>query len=346
MNLPAAIYAIRWLIRDTFRQSLATGIFWIMLSVTVLCVLLCLSVSVTGPAALHDKMEPTGFVARPPRAPHESDEAYQKRLADLEREAARSGTELAGGEMTLAFGLFHTPIGRDAADAVHFLELLLAGGVADAAGVLLALVWTAGFLPGFLDPNAASVLLAKPIPRWSLLFGKYLGVLVFVAFQSVLFVGGTWTALGLRTGIWDSAYLLAIPLLLVHFGIFFSMSTFLATCSRSVVTCILGSFLFWFLCWGMNYGRHVVVAAESLRESAAGLRGAVEVGYWVLPKPGDMSMLLFDALKAHDSFGIAPEFKQVQLMGAFNPELSLLTSVLFAVVLLGLSAWQFVTTDY
>lgn len=346
MNLPAAIYAIRWLIRDTFRQSLATGIFWIMLAVTGLCVLLCLSVSVTGPAGLREKTDATGFLPKPARQPNESAEAYQKRLADLEREAARSGVEVAGGEMTLAFGAFRTRIGRDADDAVHFLELLLAGGVADAAGVLLALVWTAGFLPGFLDPSAVSVLLAKPIPRWSLLFGKYIGVLVFVAFQSVLFVGGTWAALGLRTGIWDNTYLLAIPLLLVHFGIFFSMSTFLATCTRSAVTCILGSFLFWFMCWGMNYGRHVVVAAESLHESAAGLRGAVEVGYWLLPKPGDMSILLFDALKAHESFGMVPEFKKVQEMGAFYPELSLLTSVLFAVVLLSLSAWQFLTTDY
>ena len=40
--------------------------------------------------------------------------------------------------------------------AVHLLELILAGGVADTLGLLLTLVWTAGFLPGFLDGRSVS----------------------------------------------------------------------------------------------------------------------------------------------------------------------------------------------
>ena len=42
------IYATRWLIRDTFRQALATRVFWVMLALTVLCVVFCLGVSVEG----------------------------------------------------------------------------------------------------------------------------------------------------------------------------------------------------------------------------------------------------------------------------------------------------------
>ena len=41
-----------------------------------------------------------------------------------------------------------------------------------------ALVWTAGFLPDFLQPSAASVLFAKPVPRWTVLLGKYAGVVI------------------------------------------------------------------------------------------------------------------------------------------------------------------------
>src|SRR5580704_8787430 len=47
----------------------------------------------------------------------------------------------------------------------------------DVAGLLLALLWTAGFLPTFLEPAHASILLAKPTPRWQLLVGKFVGVL-------------------------------------------------------------------------------------------------------------------------------------------------------------------------
>src|SRR5262249_52015854 len=76
--------------------------------------------------------------------------------------------------------------------------------VADWAGLLLALVWTAGFLPSFLEPASVSVLLAKPVPRWLVLAGKVLGVVAFVGVLAVAFVGATWLALALRTGVWDA----------------------------------------------------------------------------------------------------------------------------------------------
>ena len=56
------------------------------------------------------------------------------------------------------------------------------------------------------------------MPRWSLLAGKFLGVLAFVALQASLFVGGTWLALGLRTGVWDPTYFLCVPILLTPKG--------------------------------------------------------------------------------------------------------------------------------
>ena len=77
----------------------------------------------------------------------------------------QSGTIVADCTLSLAFGAIRIPLARDAREAVHFVQLVLAAGVADTLGLLLTLVWTAGFLPGFLDPQAISVLLAKPIPR-------------------------------------------------------------------------------------------------------------------------------------------------------------------------------------
>src|SRR5271157_3485966 len=161
MNLGAAIYAIRWLIRDTFRQARASGVAWLMLTVSGLCILLCLSAGIQGDVPLQQQGD-----EKPEFLPRSDPLA-----ADPER-VRSSGVDIISGELTLAFGAIHVPLGRDGHDAIRFLQLLLAGGVADAAGVLLALIWTAGFLPTFLDPAAASVLLAKPVPRWSLLAGK------------------------------------------------------------------------------------------------------------------------------------------------------------------------------
>ena len=150
-----------------------------------------------------------------------------------------SGVAVADGTLSLAFGAVRVAVARDIPAAVHFLQLILAAGVADTLGLLLTLVWTAGFLPGFLAPQAVAVLLAKPVPRWALLAGKYIGVLAFVLAQAVYFVGGTWLALGLRTGVWDATYLLCIPLLLLQFAVFFGFSLLLAVCCRSTVVCVI-----------------------------------------------------------------------------------------------------------
>jgi hypothetical protein len=333
MNVSAAIYAIRWLVRDTFRQARASGIFWVMLGVSAVCIVFCLSVRVSGPLSLKHGDERSEFLSR------------NDPSADPEK-AAKAGVDLAGGEMTIAFGAVHVPLGRDARDGVRFIQLVLAAGVADALGVLLALVWTAGFLPTFLEPGAASVLLAKPVPRWSLLAGKYLGVVAFVAFQALVFVTGTWLALGVRTGVWDAEYLWCVPVLVLHFAVFFSFSALVAVCTRSTVACVIGSLLFWLLCWGMNYGRHLVAGIPDVQQVPGSLAWLVEAGYWALPKPADFNLLLFDALQAGRHFSKGVALQNVQARGEFYPEWSVLSSLAFTVVMLYVAGRQLVTTDY
>jgi len=338
MNLPTAILTIRWMTWDTFRQARASGILWLMLGVSLLCTVFCLSATVHGDQPLQHPGELTEFLPR--------NDPSARNTAKL----TKQGVDVVQGELRLAFGAVRLPQGRDAEDSVRFLQLILAGGVADALGLLLCLIWTAGFLPTFLEPAAAGVLLSKPLPRWWLLAGKYVGVLAFVGFQGIIFVGGTWAALGITTGMWIPEYLLCIPLLLVHFAVMYSVSVLLAVCTRNTVACVFGSILFWLLCWGLNYGRHMLVTLPSLSPEAAAFppafQGLVDMLYWILPKPADFSIILQNALHASDHFGTLPVFSKVQEMGAFYPELSVLSSLGFAVILIATAARQLVTTDY
>ena len=52
MKTHDALRTFGWLARDTFRQSLATRLFWILLSVSALCTLVCASAGVSGDAPL------------------------------------------------------------------------------------------------------------------------------------------------------------------------------------------------------------------------------------------------------------------------------------------------------
>jgi hypothetical protein len=257
------------------------------------------------------------------------------------------------GSITLLFGFIRIDHHRHADVAVQFIQVVLAGFVVGIFGFVLALIWTAGFVPDFLQPGAASVLLAKPVPRGVLLTGKYVGVVAFVGFQILVFFLGTWLALGLRTGIWDCGYLAAVPLFLVQFAVIFSFTVLIAVLTRSTVACIFGSILFWLLSWGMNVGRHFALGFEQLASGTARLghlsQGMIEIGYWILPKPADIMIVLEEAMGAGNhtaTLAQQPELQATIATGQFLPELSILSSIAFAVTLLVISARQLAQTDY
>ncbi|MFO0879463.1 MAG: ABC transporter permease [Gemmataceae bacterium] len=372
MNAPASVLVIRWLIWDTFRQSLASSIFWVMLGVSVVSIAFCLGTSMRDvpfqPADETPERIPVG-------------EARKKDPFEL----SKSGVDVIQGELNFLFGAVHVPYLKYREDAVRWIQLLLASYIADTLGLLLALIWTAGFLPTFLESSSVTVLLAKPVPRWSLLVGKVIGVLVFVTFQATVFVGGTWLALAIRTGVWNPTYLWCVPMLVLHFAIFFSFSCMLAVWTRSAIVAVFGSLLFWAICWGMNYGRHASLAtplaqAESriaarattlvglgaaidlpaavtatplaLADDVPGGRvartasNALEVGYWVLPKPADVGIVLGKLLGADSHVAQLPEFVAVEKAGQLHLEWSVLASCLFALVMLAIAGHEFVQADY
>lgn len=333
MNLPAALFAIRWLIRDTFRQSRANGIFWLMLGVSGLCIAFCLTVG-THNLPLHE--EDTVYLTP----------AEAQKLPKPKPGVAQDQYVVVEGKLLLAFGAVAVDWNSTRDSAVRYLQLVLLGLIADTGGILLALVWTAGFLPTFLEPGNAAVLLAKPVPRWSLLAGKYLGVVTFVAFQATVFVVGIWLALALRTGVWSARSWAALPVLLLHFTVFFSFSALLATTTRSTVACVFGSLVFWFICVALNLGRHWALTLPELAQLPGSFRTITEIGYWVLPKPADLGMFLTQALGAEKDFVAPFDVAALTARNAWHPGWSLLTSFLAALGLFGLATHELSTRDY
>jgi ABC-type transport system involved in multi-copper enzyme maturation permease subunit len=350
MNPRSNLVTLAQLIRDTFRQANSSGIGWMMLAVTAICVVLCLSVDVSGDVVLHGADEPVLFLPPPlARTAPSMEPASQKAGISLETDpdlARRDGITTISGRITLAFGAVSFAVSRERAESVLFLELLLGGGFAGTLGLLLALVWTAGFVPTFLDPGAVSVLLAKPVARWQLLVGKYFGVLTFVGFQVVLFVVSTWLALGARTHVWNMTYWWCIPLLLLQFATFYSFSVLLAVMTRSTVACVFGSVLFWLLAWGINHGCVMARGVLEPQYLPAGARTLAEVAYWVFPKPIDAGLILFNTLNAEHHFEKPVVFQLLESGQRFSPLLSIVSSLALAVVLLALAIHEFNTKDY
>ena len=328
MNSPTLLRLIGWVVYATFREALASRLFAATALVAGVCIVFCLSMRVEGE-------QPLPVAAGETRMRLPLEEA--QRLGP----ARSKGLDVASSQVRFLFGAVRIHYRHYVEDAVFFVQLLLAGFVADTAGVLLALIWTAGFLPGFLDPARSSVLLVKPIPRWALLTGQYLGVLAFVALQTIAFVVGTWLALGVATGEWTALYLLCIPILLLHFAVFFALSTWLAVRTRSTTICLVGSLAFWMLCWFINHGWHAALGSPSA-EGPLWLGSA----YWLLPKPADLNWLLFELLRADRYFGRLLDYASLREQDGLRLAASLLTSLIFAAVVLASSARRFARTDY
>ncbi len=329
MDAPAVFYALRWLIHDTFRQTLTSRVFWILLGLSAICIVFCFGISVEGGALLDNreiitaKGVPIAEAKTPP------------------------------GRVSLLFGMFQYGFTRKASEEVEFLLSIFASWIAGTVGILLALVWTSGFVPESLHPSAASVLLAKPAPRWLLLAGKFLGVVCFIAVHAAIFFIGTWLAIGLRTGHWPAAYLMGIPLMIFHFAVIFSFSVMLAVLFRSTMACVVGTVLFWIVCYAVNYGRHFAVVYADLNPGAQALPGFTvflsELGYWLLPKPADFTILLEQSLNlgtAKITLAAQEPFAAMLAKNLFHPIAVILTSCIFPAFALWASASQLSKTDY
>ncbi|MCS6851964.1 MAG: hypothetical protein NZ700_12440 [Gemmataceae bacterium] len=258
------------------------------------------------------------------------------RLSDAGAVASR--VELLWGQWTLPFR--DTP--REAVRAVY--ATLASWG--QTIGLLVLLMGTTGYLPTSLEPSAAAVLLSKPPPRWSLLAGRFLGIVALAAVWGLMFVGGTWLALGLRVQVWEPTYLLSGPWLVLDFAAVASFAAILAVYTRSAAVCIFGSAAFWLLCLGMNVGRHAVHTTASLEGMPASFHFLVEAGYWMLPKPADSTLLMLDALQAGPWVPGILDGRALVEAGLLLPGPIIASELLFALVMLVLAAYEFATTDY
>ena len=318
----STIRAVACLVVDTFRQAASNRLTLLAACLAVLGVVACLSVRVDGPRHLKPEGEIELFDARgkPMTSAH----------APL-------------GRMTIGFGVAAVGNFRDAESQVRFLQALLARWAAGVAGTLLLLASTSGFLPDFLRPGGSEVLLAKPVPRWTILAGKVIGVLGFVTVLAGGFVVGTWLALGVRTGIWARGYLLAWPLVVAQFAGLYAASVVAATCTRNAAASLFAALACWLICLGVN-GARDSIRVEGGPAHPAIARTSIEVAYWALPKPIDFSRLLDREVAASDHFaGATPKDEPApagRVLEAVGSTLG------FAVAMLLVAARQLSTTDY
>lgn len=131
----------------------------------------------------------------------------------------------------------------------QFESLVLSMQTGLAKGLFLGLMLfgvfaTAGTIPDSLEKGTVDLYLSKPLARWELLFGKYLGAVVVIFANILLFVAGLWLIFGLKIGVWSWQFLLSSFTISFMFACIFSIVLFLGVVFRNMAIPIIGCFIY------------------------------------------------------------------------------------------------------
>ena len=224
-------------------------------------------------------------------------------------------------------------------------------------GIFLALIATAGFFPAMMERGGIEVVLSKPMPRWKLVLGKYIGSLTFMAVQASIFVTFTFLVAGFRWNVWLPRYFLVIPLMILMFSYLYSVSTLVAVYTRSTVAVILITMAAWIGFTGIQSTADLFEMYPEAREYRSAYNG-LRVARWIIPKTSDLTLLarkwtrsasptdLVTHRDEKDSDMIARAEGAEQLRIQMHPAMTIGSSLLFEAVVLMIAMWKFSRKDF
>lgn len=188
--------------------------------------------------------------------------------------------------MTMFFGLMDieseflnesSPLARMLYRSI-FASFILAIWLAWIA-TILALISTATIFPDFLAEGSVDLVLSKPIRRSTMFFIKYLTSLLFVVLQVSLFCVGVFLCMGWRLGDWNWLIFAAIPIVTIFYSYLYSITVLVGVITRSALTALLLTMLFWFSLFSINLTEGILNQAStmielSLEDDAASIAAA------------------------------------------------------------------------
>lgn len=132
--------------------------------------------------------------------------------------------------------------------AVGGVTSLLVGVI----GVFVAILVTSSIIPQMFDPGQLHLLLSKPISRSLLFLARFIGGCAFILLNASYLIGGMWLILGCRFHVWNHRVLLAIPIYLFMFAVYFTVSALAGILWRNAIISIAVTILFWLTCFGIG----------------------------------------------------------------------------------------------
>jgi ABC-type transport system involved in multi-copper enzyme maturation permease subunit len=193
------------------------------------------------------------------------------------------------------------------------------------AGMFLAVFASAGLIPSVFEPGRIDLLLSKPVERYHILLGRYLGNLLVIAANVFYLVFAVWLIFGLKTGVWTYGFLWSSALTVFVFAVLLTVVVLVGVLWESAAVTTM-----------VTFGLMIVspiLAQQSLLErllSSEFSRNIVRAVYYALPKVFDLGRITRSLVLGEG-------------IGNWMPVWS---SALFGAVILGAGLYAFAKKDY
>jgi len=143
-------------------------------------------------------------------------------------------------------------------------------------GVVLGLVTCASLFPDFMAPGSIDAVLSKPIGRGRLFLYKYLSGLLFAITLVVVLAVMAFFTIRWRLGFWHPAVFWSVPLAVGLFSYLYAVCVLFGVWTRSALTSLLLTMLFWLGCWGLQWAEQLSAEVSRTTSAAAALTGNAE----------------------------------------------------------------------
>jgi ABC-type transport system involved in multi-copper enzyme maturation permease subunit len=144
------------------------------------------------------------------------------------------------------------------AETIRGMQAGLAGGLFTGI-ILFGIFATAGVIPDALEKGTVDLYLSKPIARWELLLGKYLGAVAAIFVNVLYFMAGAWIIFGIKCGVWDTRILLSTFTITYMFACLYAVVVFLAVLTRNTPVSIILVYLYLFVVGPVLQNRETVL---------------------------------------------------------------------------------------
>lgn len=150
-------------------------------------------------------------------------------------------------------------------------------------GMCLAVFASAGLISAVFEPGRIELLLSKPVTRYHILLGRYVGNVLVVACNLVYLILSIWIIFGIKTEVWHTGFLFAGVSALFVFAVLLTVSLLVGVLWESAAVSIIATFGVMVI--------SLIVAAKSTWErllSSEWSRDVVRGLYYALPRIYDI----------------------------------------------------------